>query len=254
LISTTEDNLRSLILDHDRPDYWQLKLEPTSTILLTERTVDVNDIIKTALDNRLDAQIMRQQMQVTDLNMRVNENLTHPSLDFTAAYTATGTGGTQFSYGSGFPPPILSQNDRSFGSALGDAFLGAYPSWTFGVVLGYPLGKSGPEAAVAQNQLQKRQQELGLQQLETEIVRQVREAVREVQTSYQRVHASEAAMQATEQQLDAAQRRFEVGLASSFEVQQNQRDLASARQNNLQAKIAYNRALIALNAVQKISQ
>jgi outer membrane protein TolC len=254
LISTTEDNLRSLILDRDRPDYWDVRIEPTSTILLTERTVDLNDVIKTALANRLDAQIMRQQMQVTDLNLKVNENLTHPSLDLTAAYTATGTAGTQFSYGSGFPPPILNQNVRSFGSALGDAFLGAYPSWTFGVVFGYPLGKSGPEAAVAQNQLQKRQQELGLQQLETDIVRQVREAAREVQTAYQRVHASEAAMQATQQQLDAAQRRFEVGLASSFEVQQNQRDLASARLNNLQAKISYNRALISLNAVQKIAQ
>jgi len=88
----------------------------------------------------------------------------------------------------------------------------------------------------------------------TDIVRQVREAAREVQTAYQRVHASEAAMQATQQQLDAAQRRFEVGLASSFEVQQNQRDLASARLNNLQAKISYNRALISLNAVQKIAQ
>lgn len=253
-ISTTEDNLRSLILDHDRADYWQVKLEPTSTILLTERTVDVNDVIKTALANRLDAQIMREQMQVTNLNLRVNENLTHPSLDFSVSYIATGTGGTQFSYGQGFPPPILSSTGRSFNSALGDAFLGAYPNWTFGLVLGYPLGKSTAEAAVAQNQLQKRQQELTLQQLETEIVREVREAVRQVQTAYQRVHASEAAMQATEQQLDAAQRRFEVGLASSFEVQQNQRDLATARQNNLQAKISYNRALIALNAVQKIPQ
>ncbi|HKV98585.1 MAG TPA: TolC family protein [Vicinamibacterales bacterium] len=254
LISTAEDNLRSLILDHDRPDYWQVKLEPTSTILLTERPVDVNEVIKTALANRLDSQVMRQQMQVTDLNLRVNENLTRPSLDFSVSYIATGTGGTQLSYGQGFPPPILSSTGRSFSSALGDAFLGSYPNWTFGLVLGYPIGKSGAEAAVAQNQLQKRQQELALQQLETEIVREVREAVRQVQTAYQRVHASEAAMQATEQQLDAAQRRFEVGLASSFEVQQNQRDLASARQNNLQAKINYNRALISLNAVQKIPQ
>ena len=68
LISTTEDNLRFLILDHDRPDYWDVKIEPTSTILLTEHTVDLNDVVKTALANRLDAQIMRQQMQVTDLN------------------------------------------------------------------------------------------------------------------------------------------------------------------------------------------
>src|SRR5262249_50575867 len=62
LISTTEDNLRSLILDHDRPDYWQVKLEPTSTILFTERTVGVNDVIKTPPPNRLQPQIIPQQM------------------------------------------------------------------------------------------------------------------------------------------------------------------------------------------------
>ena len=42
LISTTEDNLRALILDHDRPDYWDVKIEPTDRrSSLTEHAVDV---------------------------------------------------------------------------------------------------------------------------------------------------------------------------------------------------------------------
>ena len=168
-----------------------------------------------------------------------------PSLDLTAAYTATGTGGTQFSYGSGFPPPILSQNARSFGSVLGDAFGGAYPSWTFGVVVRLPA-RASPVRKRPSRRTSSRSssRSSACSSSRPQIVRQVREAAREVQTAYQRVQASEAAMQATQQQLDAEQRRFEVGLASSFEVQQNQRDLASARLNKLQAKIAYNRALI----------
>jgi len=60
LISTTEDNLRSLILDRDRPDYWDVRIEPTSTILLTERTVDLNDIIKTALANLFNVKFARE--------------------------------------------------------------------------------------------------------------------------------------------------------------------------------------------------
>ena len=242
-----------LILDRDRPDYWDVKIEPTSTILLTERTVDLNDRHQTALANR-PRRADHAPADASDGSQSEGEREPDASVARPhGGLTATGTAGTQFSYGSGFPPPILSQNART--SAARSAMRSwVSPSWTFGVVFGYPLGKSGPEAAVAQTQLQKRQQELSLQQLETDIVRQVREAAREVQTAYQLVHASEAAMQATQQQLDAAQRRFEVGLASSFEVQQNQRDLASARLNNLQAKISYNRALISLNAVQKIAQ
>jgi outer membrane protein TolC len=253
-ISTAEDQLRELILDPSRPDYWSVKLEPTSTILLTEQNIDADAVIKNALTNRLDAEAQRQQIEVTNLNLRVNQNLAHPSLDLQVSYTATGTAGTQFTYGSGFPPPVLGETDRSFSTALGDAFLGAYPSWTVGVLFGYPIGRSGAEAATAQNALTKRQQEINLQSLQIEIVREVREAVREVTTSYQRVQATQAALNATQAQLDAQQRRFEVGLIGSFELQQNQRDLATARQNDLQAKISYNLALITLNAVQKIAQ
>ena len=127
-----------------------------------------------------------------------------PSLDLTAAYTATGTGGTQFSYGSGFPPPVSSQNARTFGSALGDAFGGAYPSWTFGVVVWLPARQVRPEAAVAQTSSRSGSRSSSLQQLETDIVRQVREAAREVQTATSASRRREAAMQATQQQLDAA--------------------------------------------------
>jgi outer membrane protein TolC len=240
-ISTAEDQLRELILDPGRSDYWSVKLEPTSTILLTDQTIDSDAVIKNALANRLDAEAQRQQIQVTDLNLQVS-------------YTATGTAGTQFTYGSGFPPVVLGETDRNFTSALGDAFLGSYPSWTVGVLFGYPIGRSGAEAAVAQDALTKHQQEINLQQLQIEIVREVREAIRQVATSYQRVQATQAALDATQAQLDAQQRRFETGLTSSFELQQNQRDLATARQNDLQAKISYNLALITLNAVQKIAQ
>jgi outer membrane protein TolC len=246
--------LRELILDPGRSDYWPVKLEPTSTILLTDQTIDSDAVIKNALANRLDAEAQRQQIQVTDLNLRVNQNLSHPSLDLQVSYTATGTAGTQFTYGSGFPPVVLGETDRNFTSALGDAFLGSYPSWTVGVLFGYPIGRSGAEAAVAQDALTKHQQEINLQQLQIEIVREVREAIRQVATSYQRVQATQAALDATQAQLDAQQRRFETGLTSSFELQQNQRDLATARQNDLQAKISYNLALITLNAVQKIAQ
>ncbi|HUL73627.1 MAG TPA: TolC family protein [Vicinamibacterales bacterium] len=253
-IGTMEDQLRRQILDPERPDYWTVKIEPTTQIVLQERAVDADAIIKNALANRLDAALVRQQMQVTDINLRVNENLNKPQLDAIAQYSAVGTGGTQFTYGSGFPPVELGRNDRTFGSALGDAFLGAYPSWTFGVQFGYPLGRSGAETAIAQQQLVKRQQQLGLHDLEIEIVREVREAVRQVQTSYERVQATQATVTATEQQLNAKQRQFEVGLSTTFEVQQAQRDLANAKLIDLQAKISYNRALISLDAVQKIRQ
>jgi outer membrane protein len=250
-IETAEDTLRSLILDPNRPDYWQVRLTPTDEIQLTPRDVDEDAVIGTALAERLDLTVAKRNLEITDLNVRLNKNLTRPQVDLGVNYSATGTGGTQLQFGSGFPPPVLSRTDKSFGSVLSDAFGGAYPSWAFGVSVSYPLGRSAAEAALAQQQLAQQQQTIGLRDLELQIVRQVREAVRQVRTSYQRVQATQTARVASEQQLDAEQRRFAVGLSTTFELQQKQRDLAAARVNELNAMIAYNRALINLEAAQK---
>ena len=251
-IGTAEDNLRALILEPTRPDFWQVRLTPTDQIQLTPRTVDLDQAIATALANRLDLRVEQRQLEITNLNLELNRNSTLPGVNLNATYVAQGNAGTQFQFGEGgFPPPIISQTVRSFGSALGDTFSGAYPTWTIGVNVSYPLGNSAIKATYAQGQVLKRQQEIGIEQLRLQIVGQVRDAVRQVQNSFQRVQAAQTARQASQQQLDAEERRFAVGMSTTLELQVRQRDLAFARIAELDAMIAYNRALIQLDRVQK---
>jgi outer membrane protein TolC len=243
-IASAEDALRQQILDSARPDYWTLHIEPTDTIQLTPQQVDTDAAIRNALENRLDLQILKRTIAITDLGLELGRNLTRPSVDFQLGYTATSTGGTQFVNG------ITSV--RSFGSVVNEAFAGTYPSWTLGVSVGYPLGRSAAQATQAQNQIQKQQQELDLHQRELVVVAAVRQAARDVQTSYQRVQATQAALAANERQLQAAERRFAVGMSDTFELQQRQLQLAGARVSQLNAVIAYNTALIEFERVQKI--
>jgi len=250
-IATSEDFLRSLILDTTRPDYWQVRLVPTDTIQLTPRQIDLDQAIKTALANRLDLAVQKRSLEITDLNLQLGRNNTLPNVDFNVGYVAQGTAGTQFAFGSGFPPPIIDRTDRSFGSALGDTFGNAYPSWSVGVTVGYPIGRTSAQVSYAQSQVRKRQQELDLQQLEFQIVGQVREAVRQVQNSFLRVQAAQTFRQAAEEQLTAEERRFAVGISTTLALQIRQRDLANARVSELGAMIDYNRALIVLDRVQK---
>jgi outer membrane protein TolC len=250
-IATAEDNLRSLILEPGRADYWEVRLVPTDTIQLTAREIDLNDAIRNALANRLDLAAQKRSLEITNLNLRVGRNNTLPAVDFNVSYSASGTAGTQFEFGSGFPPPIIDRTDRTFGSALGDTFGGAYPSWSVGVTVSYPVGRTSAEIAYAQSQVQKRQQELGLQDLQLQIVREVRDAARQVQNSFQRVQATRTFREAAEQQLEAEERRFAVGISTTLDLQIRQSQLASARTSELNAMIAYNRALIILDRVQK---
>ena len=251
-IDTAEDVLRALIVDPSRPDYWQVRLQPTDAITAVPREIDVDAAVQNALANRLDLLAARRQQEITSLGLRLAENQTKPDVNFSLNYTAQGTGGTQLEFGSGFPPPILSRTDRAFSNVLGDAFLGTYPSWTAGVTVAYPLGLSSAKATLARSRLEKRQEDLSLQNLELQVATQVRNAARAVQTNLKRVEATQKAREATDRQLDAEQRKFGVGLSSSFELQQRQRDLAAARINELNAMIDYNRALITFERVQKI--
>jgi outer membrane protein len=251
-IATAEDALRALIVDPTRPDYWKVHLEPTDAIVAVPREIDVDAAIANALANRLDLLAARRQQEITTLGLKLDEDLIRPDVSLSVNYSATGTGGTQFGYGSGFPPPIISRTDRGFGSVLGDAFGGTYASWTGAVFYSHPIGRSAAKATLARDRLQKQQEDLSVKDLEVQIAAAVRNAARDVQTNYKRVEATQKARQATERQLDAEQRKFGVGLSTSFELQSRQRDLAQSRINELNATIAYNRSLIAFERVQKI--
>ena len=69
----------------------------------------------------------------------------------------------------------------------------------------------------------------------------------------QRIETAEQGRTLAEQRVDAEQRRFEVGMSTSFLVIQAQRDLAEARNNELQAKLAYQLAVIAFETAQTTS-
>jgi outer membrane protein TolC len=250
-IKDQEDVLRTLILDPARPDYWELNLEPTDTIQMTPREIDLNAAIKNALANRLDLTVARRNLDITDLNLRATQNTTKPTLDVGATYSAQGTGGTQLQFGEGFPPPILRRTDKSYGSVLNDTFLGAYPTWTVGVQFAYPLGHSAAHASLAQQEIRKRQEMMTIRELELQIVREVRDAGRSVQNSYQRVLTTRAQLDASERQLEAEDRKFAAGVSTTLELQVRQQQLAQAKASALQALIDYNRALITFDRVQK---
>jgi outer membrane protein TolC len=251
LISTAEDFLRTLILDPDRADYWQVHIVPTDTIQADPRQIDLPAAIATALSGRLDLAFLKRNIEIEDLQLRVSRDATRPSVNANVSYASQGSGGTLLVYGEGFPPPVDDRITRNFRSVLSDAFGNAYPNWTVGVNVAYPVGRSFQEANYARAEVARRQSSLQLRELELGIVAQVRDAARQVENSYQRVLVTRAALRASEQQLEAEQRRFQAGLATTFELQGRQTQLATARINELGAAISYNRALIQFERIQK---
>lgn len=250
-VATTQDVLRALIFDPTRPDYWQVQIQPTDTIQMQAVDVNVDAAIANALANRTDLIVARRQMENTDLSIELLRNQVLPSVDLQATYSASGTGGTQNNFSNEFPPVLISSTERSLGTVLGDAFRNTNPAWTVGVSVGYPIGKSSTEAALAARRLEKQRAEITLRDTELQVTTAVRDAARQVSTNSKRVQVTQVAKQRAQLQLEAEQKRFSVGLSTTFVLQQRQRDLAQARITELQAIIDYSRSLITFEAIQK---
>ncbi len=71
-------------------------------------------------------------------------------------------------------------------------------------------------------------------------------------TSLKRVEATRKAREFAELRYEAEQKRMTVGLSTTFQLFQAQRDLATARLAELNAIIAYNRSLVNFEAVQLV--
>ena len=147
---------------------------------------------------------------------------------------------------------VTGQSQRSFGAVLGDLFTNDYPNWTASLNVSYPIGTSSAEANLARSRLQHTQAQTQLQNQELQVAREVRQAARQVQTNQQRVESSRSARQLAERRLEAEQRKFEAGTSTSFLVFQAQRDLAQARNNELQNVLGYNRSIVDLETVQDV--
>jgi outer membrane protein len=250
-IESAQDNLRATIMNPKQPDFWSARFVPTEQPLVAPRAIDVDAAIKNALANRTDLREFKKNMENTDINLKLAANQKLPTVDLTARYGLTGIAGTLFDLDrTTFPPTVLSQTQRSFTQALRDVFANDFKTWSFQVNVAYPIGTSQAEAAYAQAKLQKQQEQTQLTGLELTVTQAVREAARSVSTNLKRVEATKRARELAEKRLAADNKRFEVGLATTFELLQSQRDLARAKQSELRATIDYNQSLVDFEAVQ----
>jgi HAE1 family hydrophobic/amphiphilic exporter-1 len=247
-----EDQLRILVLDPARPDYWSVRLKPSDLVPPVGAAPDIDAAVRNALNQRTDLQRTRKQIQINETQVSLAKNETLPDVRLNAEYLTNGLGGTELLRSGGFPGTVSPGPATAFGNVLQQVFAADYPTWTVGVTVSYPLGRSSEQAALAQSELARQQSVARLRSSELHVVRDVRQAALDLDQNRQRIDTTRAARELEEQRLDAEQKRYEVGMSTNFNVIQAQRDLAVARNNELQAQLDYQLALINFETVQRV--
>lgn len=250
-VQQAEDALRILIVDPRRPDYWFVRLQPSDLVPPVAPSPDVDAAVRSALQQRTDLLRTRKQIDINDTALALAKNNVMPDLRVQATYLTNGLGGTELLRDS-FLGPVTGQQLVAFGDVLRQLFVANYPTWTVGFTVNYPLGHSNEQATLARTELEHQQTLAQLRSAEFKVVREVRQAAMQLDEARQNIETTRLARELQEQRLDAEQKRYEVGMSTNFNVIQAQRDLVVARNDELQAQLNYQLALIAFDEVQRV--
>jgi HAE1 family hydrophobic/amphiphilic exporter-1 len=246
-----EDVLRTVVFDPKRPDFWTARIEPADSVPPAGPPPDLDAAVRNALNERPDIAEAKKQIAIGDTNVKLSKNQTLPDVRLQATYLTNGLGGSRLLRTGDFPGSVVGTETTSFGTVLGQLFSADFPTWTVGFTMNYPLGKSTEEANLARARIQRNQADARLRDVELTAVREVRDAALKLEQNRQRIETTQLGRELAEQRLDAEQKRFEVGMSTSFLVIQAQRDLAVARNNELQASLDYQLAVVAFQAAQR---
>ena len=246
-----EDRLRRLIMDPGDASFWTMRLDPVEEPAGRVPLPDIDAAVANALKGRYDIARAGQDLEnaKTDVEFLGNQQL--PDVRFETSYRGSGLGGTQLLRTGGFPGVITGTLNRSLGDALGQAFTPDYPTWSFGVTVNYPVGRSYEKASVARADIERKQAAQRIASLQLQAAESIRQAGRQIQSTTERVDAARASATLAEQRFDAERRRFDVGLSTTFLVTQAQRDLLQAEVNLLQTTLDYQSSLVTFEAVQQ---
>lgn len=226
--------------------------------MLSPTPVDIDAAVGVAMQNRLDLKTARARLENNATRIRFLKNQVLPQLSANVDYGLAGLGGTVINRVVDPNDPlgvgsVTTETVRRYSQVLQDIGAFNFPTWTVSLQFRYPLGRNGDRVNLVRAEMGNDQSLLALQDTERQVVQQVRDLGRQVNTNLRRVGSTQAARALAEKRLEAEEKKFAVGLSTTFNVLQAQRDLAAARNNEQRAILDYVKSLVDFEAAQEAS-
>ena len=192
-----------------------------------------------------------------EISRKALKNALRPTLDVYAFYGASGLAGDQTAL---LPPcdfsgAIPGENCLNPGTiprtgypnAFHDLFNSSGPDKGIGVNLNIVLRNRAAQSEQVRSELEYRQSQVSLQQIENGITIEVRQAQFTVQQNYAALQAAIAARDYKKESLIAEQKKFSYGASTPTLVLQASSDLTTAESNVLNAAANYEKSKVQLD-------
>jgi outer membrane protein TolC len=239
---------------------------PTSTmdVPAQEPVVPTEDLINDALRHRAELVESRIDLNSRELSNKAVRSALLPTVNLFAYYGGAGLGGVQnpANLCSNLPADL-----QAFGCAGPDQAAGQLPvngttslNGTFnqlvnstspdkgaGLSLNIPLRNRAAQAVQIRSELEYRQAQVRLQQIENQVGIEIRNAQYTVQQNRSSVDAARAALDLARESLDAEQKKYQFGTSTTTLVLQYQSGLATAQSTLVNALVAYEKSRVELD-------
>lgn len=275
IVTSAENNLKSLIAGNRADEIWRDEIVPTDAGTLAPPAADdLYAAVKAALVRRPELRGLGVQKQINEVQRDYAKNQTKPAVDLVANYALNGLGGTLASSANpfsesqivlyerlnqlsgiaslppltgasfgGLPPTFLT---GGYGTSLANIFAGRFQSVNAGLSLDFTFRNRTAEANLAQTGITERRLKAQQAQVEQAIEAQVRNAIQGLATSQQRISAAESSVRASQEKLASETRLYQTGESTNFLVLTRQNELSDSRARLISAQRDYNKSVARL--------
>lgn len=212
----------------------------------SEPVLPIQDLINDALTRRPELTQARIDLTNRTISRRSAKNALLPTVDFVANYGGNGLAGAA-------NPNFISTTTPT-GTANGgysDALTATvdHPTYFVGFTVDIPIRNRSAQADQIRSELEYRQAEVRLQQLQNSIAIGVRNAQFSMQQNRAAVDAALKARDYAAQSLDAEQKRLTQGLSTTYNVLTQLSNVSTADSNLVNAMSAYEQSKLNLDVV-----
>ena len=252
IISQTNLQLQQLLMknaitrNENDPILANSAVVPTDRMQLpdSEPVMPMQDLVNEALQRRPELAQARIDLTNRTISKRAARNALLPTVDLVANYGGTGLAGA------------LNPNFTSTGTPTGatnggysDALTSTtnHPTYFAGFTVNIPIRNRAAQADQIRSELEYRQAEVRLQQLQNSIAIDVRNAQFAVQQNRAAVDAAIKAREYAAQSLQAEQKKLAQGLSTTYNILQLLSNVSTAESNLVNAMSAYEQSRLQLD-------
>jgi outer membrane protein TolC len=204
----------------------------------------VEQLIEEGMKDRPDLTIQQINQDTAEISRKSVRNYMLPTVNLTGYYAGFGLGGPANPNYPGGPPAVTTPT--GYGGTLQNAFNNSSPDYLAEIQVNIPLRNRLARADQFRSELELRQAQLNVVQIEKNLRIEVRNAAYALEQDQARVEAARKARDLAQKTFDIKRQEQQLGAGSNFETLTAEHDLAIASSTLSSAETAYEKGRVLL--------